>query len=229
VINRVYKKHGQPDIIVDLFDMGTSQNAFGVFSHTRETVDTTLGQGFQQTEGSVLFWKNRYFISILAHPETVESKKAVFKLAKEIETSIAQEGPLPEILNYLPQKSLAEESIRYFHHHVWLNSYYFVAHENILHINEKTDAILAKYGEKGKRAILLLVKYPQVNDAKLAYDDFLKYYLPELSEEQIVQIEDSTWTTGLVVGNFLVIVFNAPTKDHADLLVEAVRKNLTTR
>jgi len=226
VINRTYVKPGQPDMVVDLFDMGTSQNAFGVFSHSRETVDNTFGQGSQYAEGLLLFWKDRYYISIFTNPETVESKRAVFDLAREIEMAIAKEGPLPEILTFLPQQSLVRESIRYFRHYVWLNAHYFVADRNILHINESTDALLAKYGEVKKRYLLLLVKYKSDKDAKRAYNDFVKYYLPELSKRRVVQIEDGTWTSCQLTGNLLIIVFNAPIKDKALHLIEAVQKNV---
>jgi len=226
VISRTYSKPGQPDIVVDLFDMGTSQNAFGVFSHSRETVDNTFGQGSQYAEGLLLFWKDRYYVSILVFPETVESKRAVFNLARKIEMAIAKEGSLPEILTLLPQQSLVRESIRYFRHYVWLNSHYFVADRNILHINEDTDALLAKYGEGKTRSILLLVKYKNDKDAKRAYNNFVGYYLPDLSKRRTVQIEDGTWTSCQLTGNLLIIVFNAPMKDKALHLIEAVQKNV---
>jgi hypothetical protein len=225
VINRTYSKREQPDIVVDLFDMGTSHNAFGVFSHSRETIDNTFGQGSEYTQGQLLFWKNHFFVSILASPETVESKKAVFNIARKIETAIKGKGPLPEILTFLPQRSLVRESIRYFHHYIWLNSYFFVADRNILHINETTDVILAKYGGEKKRYILLLVKYKKNKDAKKAYNDFIKYYLPGLSRERAVQIEDGTWTACQLAENLLIIVFNAPIKDKAVHLIETVQKN----
>ncbi|MCK5423010.1 MAG: hypothetical protein KAJ08_12640 [Deltaproteobacteria bacterium] len=224
VVNRTYVKSGQPDMVVDVFDMGDSQNAYGVFSHAREEEDTTFGQGSQYAAGLLLFWKDRYYISILTIPETVESKKAIFELARKIEKAIGKEGPLPEMLTLLPQQSLVKESIRYFRHYVWLNSYYFVADQNILHINEKTKALLAKYGEKKKRYLLLLVKYSSDKDAKHAYDDFAKYYLPELSQETVVKIEDGTWTACRLEKNLLIIVFNAPVKDKALHLIEAVQK-----
>jgi len=224
VVNRTYVKSGQPDMVVDVFDMGDSQNAYGVFSHAREEEDTTFGQGSQYAAGLLLFWKDRYYISILTIPETVESKKAIFELAGKIEKAIGKEGPLPEILTLLPQQSLVKESIRYFRHYVWLNSYYFVADQNILHINEKTKALLAKYGEKKKRYLLLLVKYSSDKDAKHAYDDFAKYYLPELSQETVVKIEDGTWTACRLEKNLLIIVLNAPVKDKALHLIEAVQK-----
>jgi len=83
VINRIYTAPGQPDILLDLFDIGTSQDAYGVFSHSRETEDETFGQGSQYTAGLLLFWKDHYFVSILAHPETEASKKAIFRLARQ--------------------------------------------------------------------------------------------------------------------------------------------------
>lgn len=226
VINRTYSKSGQPDIVVDLFDMGTSQNAFGVFSHSRETIDNTYGQGSQYTEGLLLFWKDRFFVSILASPETVESRSAVFDVAGKIETAIKNEGPLPEILDLLPDQSLVRESIRYFHHYIWLNSHYFVSDRNILHINETTDALLAKYGEQKKRYILLLVKYKKNKDAETAYNDFVKHHLPGLSKERAIQIEDGTWTACQLTGNFLMVVFNAPVKERALHLIEAVKEKI---
>jgi hypothetical protein len=221
VINRTYSKRGQPDMLVDLFDMGTSQNAFGVFSHSRETIDNTFGQGSQYTEGLLLFWKDRFFVSILASPETTESRSAVFDIAGKIEAAIKNEGPLPEILDLLPDQSLVRESIRYFHHYIWLNSHYFVSDRNILHVNENTDALLAKYGERMKRYILLLVKYKNDKDAGVAYNDFIENYLPRLSGERAIQIEDGTWTA-------CHIVFNAPVKEKALHLIEAVKKKIKT-
>ncbi len=225
-ISRTYSMRGQPDIVVDIFDMGTSHNTFGVFSHSREIIDDTFGQGSQYTHGLLLFWKDHFFVSILTSLETVESKKAVFNIARKIETAIKKKGPLPEILALLPHQSLVRESIRYFHHYIWLNSHYYVADRNILHINETTDALLAKYGEQGKRSILLLVQYEKSKDAKIAYNDFIKYYLPRLSEESVVQIEDGTWTACQLTGNLFIIVFNVPGKDKALQLIEAVQKKL---
>jgi hypothetical protein len=227
LISRIFTAPGQPDILLDLFNMGTSKNAYGVFSHSRETEDRTFGQGSQYTPGLLLFWKGRYFVSLFASPETEKSKKAVFSLARHIEAGIETEGPLPEILSLLPQESLVKESIRYFHHYIWLNSYYFVAHENILHIDEKTDALLAKYGERQNRYFLLIVKYQTEKDAKIAYNDFMKNYLPELSEGKIVQIEDSKWTGCRIVKNYLSIVFNAPTEEKALYLIEKVQQKIT--
>jgi hypothetical protein len=174
----------------------------------------------------MLFWKDRYYISILTFPETDESKRAIFDLAGKIESTIAQEGPLPKILKILPERLLREESIRYFHHHAWLNSHYFVADKNILHINDATDALLAKYGDNEKWHLLLLVNYSNAKDAEHARSDFVKYYLPEHSGRRAVQVEDGTWTACRLTENTLIIVFNASQEDKAQQLIEAVQGNI---
>ncbi len=58
LISRIYSKPEQPDILVDFFDMRTSRSAYGVFSYSVETVERNFGQGSQQTEGALLFWKD---------------------------------------------------------------------------------------------------------------------------------------------------------------------------
>lgn len=221
-VNRTYVRPDQPDIVVDLFDMGTSVNAYGVFSHSMETFERAFGQGSQYSEGLLLFWKDRYYLSIMSYPETPESKKALFRLGRKIEAAIKGEGTLPAILDLLPQDSLIPESVRYFRHYAWLNSHYFIADSNILQMNDSTEGVLAKYGDDGKKFLLLLVEYKNRQDAQSAHDNFVKHYLPELTQQKAVRIEDGTWTSCQLKENLIIIVLNAPEENKALRLMEKV-------
>jgi len=230
VINRTYRKQGQPDMVVDIFDMANSRNAFGVFTQSMERMDKSFGQGAQVSKGMVLFWKDRYYVSIVAHPESDESKKALATLASLIDGSIAKEGPLPVIIDLLPEQSLVRESIRYFRHYAWLNAHYFIADHNLLHIDDTTEAVLAKYGEGPRRSLLLLVEYPQAPKAKQAYGDFVKSYMPNMSAQGAVQIEDGSWTACRLSGNLFMAVFNAPqSEDAVQLMAAAEKRNVMKR
>jgi hypothetical protein len=228
LISTSYIREGDTDIVVDVFDMKTSYNAYGVFTHSREVVESEFGQGSQYTEGLLLFWKGRYYVSILASPETKASKETAFELARIIENRIPTDGPLPGILELLPKDGLVEESVRFFRHYIWLNSHYYIADENILHIDENTDAVLAKY-ETGSRApedperdILLIVRYPDVASARSAYASFVESYLPELNDRTVVRIEDGTWSGCRLDGEVISVVFNSRTERDALVLLEAV-------
>jgi hypothetical protein len=226
VLSRTYSNPDRPDIIADIFDMGSSQNAFGVFSHSREIVDDAIGQGSQYTSGLMLFWKDRYYVSILASPETAETKEAVFELARHIDNAIPGEGPLPGILDLLPQDSLDNASVRYFHHYIWLNSHYYVADENIFHIEKDTDAVLAKYDREDSRYLLLVIKYPDAGRAEEGMEGFVTHYAPELDGGPVVQIEDGTWTGCRRTDAVLSVVFNAGSGDAVLKLLDDVEKNI---
>jgi hypothetical protein len=220
LITQIYQMGGQPDIVIDLFDMETSDNAFGVFSHSREKLSDEFGQGSQYTAGLMLFWKDRYYISILASPETPESKKTVYDLARQIDARIGKKGKLPELLHRLPTEHLVDISVRYFKHHIWQNSYYFITEENIFHIGEQTDAVLAKYQDLG---ILILIVYPSEVDAENALQNFNHIFLPEYPVGGIMQIEDKSWTSAQVSGRLIKAVFNAPSKSAVQTLIDAVQ------
>lgn len=221
-VSRIYVQPGQPDIMLDIFDMGYAKNAFGVFSHARQLIDTTLGQGSQYTSGLFQFWKDRYYVSILASPETEESRGAVMTLAQQIDQRIPRKGELPEILKLLPDAGLLEESIRYFHHPAWLNTYFFIADDNIFDITPKTDAVLAKYQTGDYRTTLLVVAYSSVRKQEAASRKFRSNYLPELDKAVAVRVEDGTWTGCLASGKTLAVVFNAPSEETANGLLYEV-------
>jgi len=224
VVNRRYKNEGKPDIIVDIFDMATPQNSFGVFSQSMESVDKSFGQGSQISKGMIIFWKDQYYISMMAHPETNESRKALQTLAAKINRAITKEGSLPGIITLLPEEALVRESIRYFRHHAWLNAHYFIADNNLLHINDATEALLAKYRKGDTRALLLLVEYPNAQSAQEAYRDFVTFYLSNVSGQVPVQIEDGTWTSCRLSGNLFIAVFNAVRAVDATRLLDEVEK-----
>ena len=157
IFSREFTSDTEPSIILYIFDMSQSENAYGIFSHTRKKMESNFGQGSQYSKGLLSFWKNRFFISILVSPETPAGKEAVFELAKILEKEINGDGPLPALISILPEDNLRNESICYFRHHIWLNTHFFISDDNIFHIDSETEAILAKYGKADREGLLLLV------------------------------------------------------------------------
>jgi hypothetical protein len=209
-----YMAGTEEEIVVDIFDMGSSYNAFGLFSHGREREDGLAGQGSEYNAGLLTFWKDRFYVSILAYPETEAKKEAVLGLGRKLADAVPVEGELPPVIGLLPRANLVPESIRYFHHYIWLNSHFFVANQNILLIDDKTQAVLAKYKTDDKPLHLLIALYPDAAKAKEAGRSFLRNYIPDASGG-MSQLPDGRWTACRVEGNRLSIVFNAPSREAA--------------
>lgn len=219
---RRFQKESRPDIVCDFFDMGTSADAFGVFTHDLEGEEVSIGCGATYKGGLLSFWKDRYFISLTAEEETPETREAIFALGRKIASEIKSEGEKPQILSLLPLPAINERNVRYFHNHIILNFHYFVAAENILFLGQETEAVLAALGEKSEREHLLIIRYPGDEGASQAYESFIEAYMPEARGHGIVQTEDGKWTAVKRVDRYLLIIFNASTSSSAEAEVERV-------
>jgi hypothetical protein len=223
---RRLKKAGQPDILVDFFDMGSSRDAFGVFTQDLEGVDWGIGQGSTYKSGLLSFWRDRYFISLTAEAETPEAKQGLTALGKHVAAAIGKDGAKPALLDFLPTGMASEKNIHYFHNHIILNYHFYVSDGNILMLDQTTEAILARMGEKGERSYLLVVGYADAKKASQAYASFTKIYMPDAVEPGLVQTEDKKWTAARVKGRFLAVVFSASTEAAGKGLLAEVEQKI---
>lgn len=223
-----YSKKRQPNIQADLFDMGSSRNAFGVFTHNLEGKEVGLGQDSIYIGGLLTFWKGRFFVSLYTEEETEKAKNTLRRLGRFIESRIKNPGERPSVINYFPETNLIENKIHYFYNHLILNYHFFVADENILLLDEQTDAALGKYREEGEKYFLLLIHYPASEKASQACNNFLDSYLPEAKKERIIQTEDQKWTAVQRMGErWLCIVFDAPSSSLAKKVLQRVEQKIS--
>lgn len=222
VFNRIYSRSNQPDILVDIFYMNSSYDAFGVFTHSMGGLENEFGQQSQRTEGAIIFWKNNYYVSILCHPETNESKQTIFKLAKIIDKWITGTGEFPPVLKYLPRENLANESIRYFRHHNWINSHIFISNDNIIKIDQNTHGLLARYNNNNDNAILLLIIYPDSSLSESALQTFIKEYEIELVPSKLKH-KNNLWFGVEREQNFILGVFNSSSKIFAENIFDLTK------
>jgi hypothetical protein len=221
-LSRRYTSPNAPAIVLDIFDMGTSEDAFGVFTHDRDGRAVAVGQGALYRPGWLSFWKGRFFVSIYIEEETEAAKEAISDLSRVVASRIKDRGPKPGLLLKLPPEGLQSRSIRYLHHHTLLNYHFYLADENILNLGQHTDAVLAVYQRSGKRAHLLLVSYPNEGKAAEARKTLLHHYLPEAKSTGAVLLEDGKWSATGRKNKFLTVVLEADTRPLAENLLREV-------
>jgi hypothetical protein len=228
LLARRYAKPGEPDIVVDLFDMASAADAFGVFTHGLEGERLEIGQDAVSMEGLVSFWKDRYFISLYAESETPGVRGALLDLGRAIAGSIPGEGKKPAILGLFPDRFDAR-SARYFHSHLILNYHYFIASEDILRLDGTAEAALAPAAEGRPKAHLLIVRYPSASAADGAAESFAKSYLHGDARSGPAETKDGRWTAGSTRGAYLVIVLGAPSRDEAVIILGEAAGGLAGR
>jgi len=225
---RRFEKSSQPSINVELYEMSSSEDAYGVFSFERQDEAAGIGQGSEFGGGLLRFWKGKYFVSIYADGEGAEIESTILKMGRTAADAIPTMGSEPELVHFVPGKDfgLVDKSVRYLRSHILLNQRFFIAHQNILGLDRKTEAVLAQYLRDRQRTHLLLVRYPDSKRALVAYQSFMKVYLPDAGGKDRAKTEDHKWTVAWQRNDFVLVVFGAPTADDAEVLLKATETKL---
>jgi hypothetical protein len=229
VFVRRYEKPNQPRITVDLFDMGSSEDAFGVWTFERDGEPVGIGQDSDYAAGLLRFWKGRYFVAVWAEGENPELKEAILNLGRKIAEAIPEEGKLPESLNYLPQNGLDKNRIVFFRHILILNRHYFIADRDILNLSPQAEGILAAYKVGKETMRLILIRYPSEKDAAKALETFGRAYLREGWSKSVVRTENKKWVAAKRFGRLLAIALDAPTQSQALGLIAQVSSQLKAK
>ena len=201
-----YEIANQENILVELYFMKTSDDAFGLLSldwggdpisldsshpNISNKPLTSLPRALYGA-GLLRIWSDNLYVRILAYRETPASKKAILTLGRII-TANRKNTPEPELFRALPLHigstwKLRRDRLHYFRSYLVLNSIYYLSSENILDFDLSTEAVIATYehasgSSKRKRCRFLLVKYANHERARKALNHFHDTYLPEYKKK----------------------------------------------
>ncbi|MCP4674299.1 MAG: hypothetical protein GY854_02035 [Deltaproteobacteria bacterium] len=218
ILSRRYTKDSEPDIIADIFDMGSSSDAFGAFHHdVIDGVDFGIGKESEYLGGNLTFWKDRFFVSVVAFDETDETKRTILALSKKVAKRILRNGAAPGLVKRLPEQGLVKSRVHYFHTKMLLDRFYSLGDENPLGLDDRTEGILARYKtDENTSTVLILVRYPSATSARRARKKFQTVYLDKQKKRG--------WSDTRIAGNVLICVLDAATKETAKRLVDNVIK-----
>ena len=236
VFVRKYADAEENEIVLDIYDMGSPAEAFGMFSCDRQDPEAGIGQGSEYGPGLLRFWRGRYFVSIMVSGNEDKAEKAVLDLGKAVAPLLGPDGAPPDMIKLLPAAGLIAEKTAYFHNNVHLSNRYFISSENVLNLDEKTECVFAEYNDPvgaadpvvadnpvvaEGAARLLVVRYPDASRARAAAASFLKAVLPRADEDGAALTEKKTWSMIRTRDNVLAVVFEASSKETAGRLTEA--------
>lgn len=222
---RIYYSDKTGEIKAEIFDLKEPKNAFGVFSYSKDSSNTEIGQGGQYIGGSLIFWQDRYYVSIFAHKDDPQTKEKILALGRKISDAIGTEGKLPASYHIIPERSAVKGSTFYFHHPAWQNKFHYISNDNIFNIDQQVKAFITQYKKEGKKYYLLLLDYPGKREAKKALKKGIKKLSPKLNKQPIVKTGQNRWTGANHHRNLLMVVFDAPSKEETEYLLNQTIEN----
>jgi len=124
-----YKKKDSPaSVSVEIYDMRSLENAFGIYSAERfpEAKFIAIGSQGYEEEGSLNFMVGRYYIKLLCFDCGQEDKSILSLFAQSIVHKVKEPQQLPPILKVFPRQGLIANSEKFILHNFF--GYQFLHH-----------------------------------------------------------------------------------------------------
>jgi len=227
---REFVKDNDSPLVAEIYEMGLSGDAFGIFSHDTDGEPVAIGQDALYGAGLLRFWKGRFFIRVLAEKETRETRKTVFEASRKIAAAILQEGQKPKIIVRLPPEGLLQKSAHYFHKQVSLNALQYLGDENFLNLSEKTEAVLAQFKEDGQKMRALVCRYQNIQEAERAFMTTAAKYLsvPSPAKDKMIfkKTREGRFASALQAGQFIILAFDADSQKICEVITKRIENNI---
>ena len=218
-----YQRGEVESVTVEIFDMGTPHDAWGVFSYAREEEEAGIGEAFERKGSILCFWQSRFYVCVAADQLDEEPGPIVEEVARGISGHLPSGGERPPLVQALPPDGLVPFSDRYFHLHQTLNYNYYLVRENVLNLSPDTDAVLARYAPGS--TYLVLIEYPGEDAASTALSSF-REAIAGSEEAETSAREDGRFVSSGQEGPYLVLVLDGATEDATDALRLAALERL---
>lgn len=224
VFARKYTGPSGAQIALDIFEMGSPEEAFGVFSCDRQDPGAGVGQESEYGPGLLRFWQGRFFVSVTASGDEQATRKPILALGWAVAPLLGPDGARPALLDLLPPQGLQRDRTSYFHSAVSLNNRFFIEAENLLNLDKKTECVFAEYAPGPEGTVkLLLIRYPNEDSARSASFGFSRYSTLPAKGVEAAQARSRRWTVPRVHGRMVAVVFGAPSEESAARLQAAIR------
>ncbi len=168
---------GEGDLVLDVFEMDSAADAFGVFTHSREGEAVDLGQGASFGYGTLALWKGRFFVSASAEQEGARARQALLALGRAVADGITEADPPPALAGRLPKTGLEPASLVYLRHPRILEAHLPIGSGNPLGIGPQAPGVVGHYASASGGADLVLVEYTDRDAADAALARFAQGFL----------------------------------------------------
>lgn len=172
-----------PLIRVEIFDMGTAENAFGIYSFNQypEAEFEWVGNRAVITGKFLRFWKGKYFVEIEGYEFATKVEEGMIELAKSVASRIDDPPTKPHLLKLLPPNKIPY-SVKYFFDDTTLRQIYKFIPKDGLELGANSTGITASYVDKKNKnehwtdtMVAFFVRYPSESVATEAYNSYRDY------------------------------------------------------
>jgi hypothetical protein len=148
------------EVVVDLFELASTADAFGVFSHDRAGEPVDVGNGGVYRFGWLSFWQGNWAGSLYWDGDREPDRETLLELGIAAAAALPSGGAVPDLVARLPGDRLDRGSVCYLRSPQILNAHVGVGGGDPFALTGDAEAVVGRYELDGRSIDLVLVRYP---------------------------------------------------------------------
>jgi len=186
-------KNGQTSIMIDVYDMTTPENAFGIYSLNRyqDANYVSIGNEGILTGTNLDFWKGNYYCKVYSFDQSEKYQKDVTDFGNKMASRIIDTGEEPAVIKKLPQNGLMPKTARFFTKKLGLDNIHLVSEDNLFGLDGETKGAVAEYKINENRFSAFIIEYTSSQKADLAFEAYTKYLTEKTKSISMEPISDA--------------------------------------
>ncbi len=169
------------EIVLDIFEMESSNSAFGLFTHNMENFQIERFGLAERGANLHRFFYQNFYLTVSPLAFDAQTLQAAAEIADRVDKQLADfRFDFPEIFKLLPAKNIISGTRRYFFHANFVNQLLFISSENIWQKKkQRVEFAQALYRFNTQPVLFMIVKYKSRKEAVYAYKTLIKFFKPD--------------------------------------------------
>jgi len=219
---------GEKEIILEVYRMESSADAFGIFSVKRsgdEKVSSRIKALNWVSETQINLVKGEYFINVVGFDcEEEELEEFAAFVAGRVEGEVE----LPLELSFLPSQSLIPGSERYIRGQLAASGDSILLHKDFWGFKGKTKAVSSRYSPSNSKLIVIDFGEEKASLTPEVRELFEEYLDDIVVKERVIEGKDSGGNHFLFSqeDDIAVLILGEPDLEFARLLLREARKKI---
>jgi len=151
--------------VVDIYDMGDTLNAFGIYSAEKSPGGKYVKIGAEglMTDNTLYFWQNKYYVKLMAYEISDRTSSKLRHLAGIIKRKLPHEGSRPFLFTIFPESGRLSGTERYIARDVLGQNYF-------------THGYSVTYSSNGKEYKIYLIQGESSEITARNFNSYRKFY-----------------------------------------------------
>lgn len=181
IVGQYKREHREGALTLEIYDMGSERNSFGIYSVERFPDNNFISVGIQGylEEGTLNFIVGKFYVKLICFDCGQDSDEILKLFSEEVVKKVKDRGSLPALFSLFPKEGLVQNSEKFIFHNFLGYSFLHQGYISSYKLGDLDFECFLIEGKDEEDAQSMLEQYLKTKDKQVVQEISLGYFLKD--------------------------------------------------